>query len=129
MCRDYQAVAGAIRDLKVRGAPAIGVTAAMGVALGVDRIETTDYDAFVKAASAICDHLAATRPTAVNLFWAIERMKRRLAQLRGRSTADIKQELRKESQTILEEDIAVVQDDGTARREVDPGGADHPHAL
>ena len=79
MCRDYQAVAGAIRDLKVRGAPAIGVTAAMGVALGVDRIETTDYDVFVKAASAICDHLATTRPTAVNLFWAIERMKRRLA--------------------------------------------------
>ena len=95
----------AIRDLKVRGAPAIGVTAAMGVALGVETIQTADYDAFVKAASAICDHLAATRPTAVNLFWAIERMKRRLGQLRGRSPADIKHELRKESQTILDEDI------------------------
>ena len=105
MCRDYQAVANAIRELKVRGAPAIGVTAAMGVALGAETIETADYDAFVKAASAICDHLAATRPTAVNLFWAIERMKRRLAQLRGRSPVEIKHELRKESQTILEEDI------------------------
>jgi methylthioribose-1-phosphate isomerase len=105
MCRDYQSVARAIRDLKVRGAPAIGVTAAMGVALGVETIQTADYDAFVKAASAICDYLAATRPTAVNLFWAIERMKRRLGQLRGRTPADIKHELKKESQTILDEDI------------------------
>jgi methylthioribose-1-phosphate isomerase len=105
MCRDYQSVARAIRDLKVRGAPAIGVTAAMGVALGVETIQTADYDAFVKAASAICDYLAATRPTAVNLFWAIERMKRRLGQLRGRTPADIKHELKKEAQTILDEDI------------------------
>jgi methylthioribose-1-phosphate isomerase len=105
MCRDYEAVAGAIRDLKVRGAPVIGVTAAMGVALGVETIETTDYETFVKAATRICDDLAATRPTAVNLFWAIDRMKHRLAQLRGRSISDIKRELRKESQTILEEDI------------------------
>src|SRR5688572_14544854 len=85
MCRDYEAVAGAIRDLKVRGAPVIGVTAAMGVALGVETIETTDYETFVKAAMRICDDLATTRPTAVNLFWAIDRMKHRLAQLGGRS--------------------------------------------
>src|SRR5687768_9142604 len=59
-CRDYQTVAAAIRELRVRGAPAIGVTAAMGVALGAQAVETTDYDAFSKAVDTICDHLAAT---------------------------------------------------------------------
>lgn len=106
-CRDYQTVADAIRELKVRGAPAIGVTAAMGVALGAQAIAATDYDTFAKSVLDICDHLAATRPTAVNLFWAIERMRRKLAGLRGIEVATIKVELVKESQTILEEDIAL----------------------
>lgn len=107
MCRDYQTVARAIRELKVRGAPAIGVTAAMGVALGVQSIQASDYDEFAKAAFAICDHLAATRPTAVNLFWALDRMKRKLADLRSLPPEDIKRELMKESQAILDEDIAL----------------------
>ncbi len=106
-CRDYQTVAAAIRELRVRGAPAIGVTAAMGVALGAQAVETTDYDAFAKAVGTICDHLAATRPTAVNLFWAIERMKQALASLRGRTVMEVKGALVKESQTILDEDIAM----------------------
>ena len=75
-CRDYHAVADAIRKLRVRGAPAIGVTAAMGVALGAQAIQNVDYQELVLKVSEICNHLAATRPTAVNLFWAIERMKR-----------------------------------------------------
>jgi methylthioribose-1-phosphate isomerase len=107
MCRDYQTVARAIRELKVRGAPAIGVTAAMGVALGVQALRVTDYDELAKSALAICDHLAATRPTAVNLFWAIERMKRKLAGLKSLPVEDIKRELLKESQSILDEDIAL----------------------
>jgi methylthioribose-1-phosphate isomerase len=106
-CRDIEAVAAAIRELKVRGAPAIGVTAAMGVALGAQSIAATEYNDFAKALLAICDRLAATRPTAVNLFWAIERMKQQLAALRGEPIASIKAALMKESQVILEEDIAL----------------------
>lgn len=106
-CRDVEAVAAAIRELKVRGAPAIGVTAAMGVALGAQSIASTEYDIFAKALLTICDRLAATRPTAVNLFWAIERMKQKLAALRAEPVASIKVALMKESQAILEEDIAL----------------------
>jgi methylthioribose-1-phosphate isomerase len=106
-CRDVEAVAVAIRELKVRGAPAIGVTAAMGVALGAQSIASTDYDVFAKALSTICERLAATRPTAVNLFWAIERMRQKLDALRAEPVASIKAALMKESQAILEEDIAL----------------------
>ncbi len=106
-CRDYQAVGRAIKELRVRGAPAIGVTAAMGVALGAQSINTVSYDEFFNAMLDICDRLAETRPTAVNLFWAIERMKRTLADLRGQPVAEIKRHLVEESQRILEEDIAI----------------------
>ena len=107
MCRDYQTVARAIRELKVRGAPAIGVTAAMGIALGVQSLSVNDYEGFLKAALDICDHLASTRPTAVNLFWAIERMKRKLHDLKSLPLEDIKRELKKESQAILDEDVSL----------------------
>lgn len=106
-CRDYLAVADAIRELKVRGAPAIGVTAAMGVALGAQTVPATSYDEFTKAVLGMCDHLAATRPTAVNLFWAIERMKQKLASLRGQSIPEAKRRLVEESQRICDEDIAM----------------------
>lgn len=106
-CHDYREVAQAIRELKVRGAPAIGVTAAMGVALGARALKTTDYKEFVGAVDAIGDLLAASRPTAVNLFWAIARMKQKLAALKGQPVARIQEELVTESQTILEEDIAL----------------------
>jgi methylthioribose-1-phosphate isomerase len=106
-CRSYKAVASAIRELKVRGAPAIGVTAAMGVALGAKAVKSTSYEAFATAVGKICDELAATRPTAVNLFWAIERMKRKLADLRAKPVAEIKRALIGESQKILDEDIAM----------------------
>jgi len=77
-CRSYQDVATAIRDMTIRGAPAIGVAAAMGVALGVLHASETDLDARTldTQMEEICATLAATRPTAVNLFWAIDRMKR-----------------------------------------------------
>lgn len=106
-CRDYRAVALAIRELKVRGAPAIGVTAAMGVALGARSLKQTRYEEFERAVGEICDHLAASRPTAVNLFWAIARMKQKVAALRDQSIAVIQEELIKESQAILDEDIAL----------------------
>lgn len=106
-CRDYQTVAGAIRELRVRGAPAIGVTAAMGIALGANSLQSNHFDVFSKEVHDICDVLAATRPTAVNLFWAIERMKRVLAEDRQMPVEAIKRRLVDESQRILDEDIAM----------------------
>jgi len=84
-CRDVATVASAIRELRVRGAPAIGVTAAMGVALGAQSVATTDVPVFEKHVLAVCEQLAATRPTAINLFWALERMKRVLQTNRERT--------------------------------------------
>ena len=111
-CKDYQTVARAIQELRVRGAPAIGVTAAMGVALGAQSLTMTSYEEFAKAVRRICDHLAATRPTAVNLFWAIERMGTTLAGLRGQPVNEIKRRLVEESQRILDEDIAMNKEIG-----------------
>ncbi len=77
---DYREVARAIQSMVIRGAPAIGVAAAMGVALGVLRSPARTLDALAAEFAVICDTLARTRPTAVDLFWAIERMKRRFAE-------------------------------------------------
>ncbi len=111
-CRDYETVAIAIKELWVRGAPAIGITAAMGVALGAQGLKSLDYETFQKEVLEIADHLAKTRPTAVNLFWAISRMKRTLAALKDESIADIKLLLVAESQAILNEDIAMNREIG-----------------
>jgi methylthioribose-1-phosphate isomerase len=106
-CGTVEEVASAIRELKVRGAPAIGVTAAMGVALGAGGLRVEDYDGFSKSVLELCEQLAATRPTAVNLFWAIERMKRKLAESRALPIPSIQAVLLSESQIILDEDIAL----------------------
>src|SRR6266481_9546617 len=76
-CRTYQEVADAIYTMIVRGAPAIGVAAAMGVALGTRDANANSVAELRTQFNAICETLAATRPTAVNLFWAIRRMKER----------------------------------------------------
>jgi methylthioribose-1-phosphate isomerase len=96
-CRSYLEVAAAIRDMVIRGAPALGVAAAMGVALGV--LEGAPIDA-------VCDTLAKTRPTAVNLFWAIDRMRRLYASLEGRPREEICRRMAEEAQRVREEDIA-----------------------
>lgn len=111
-CRDYFAVAQAIRELRVRGAPAIGITAAMGVALGAQALVATDFDRFKAELWTICDHLAATRPTAVNLFWAIERMKRVVDRHQGSPIPEIKRALIDEAQAILQEDIRMCRSIG-----------------
>ena len=85
--RTYEDVAGAIKDMVIRGAPAIGIAAAMGVALGARDIKTDDPEAFAIEFESICDLLASTRPTAVNLFWAIERMKTLFTKLRNEQAA------------------------------------------
>jgi methylthioribose-1-phosphate isomerase len=102
ICRDYIEVAEAIRNMTIRGAPAIGVAAAMGVALGVRRSSDLDADMPV-----ICQTLAQTRPTAVNLFWAIDRMKRLYASVRHLGLAEVRERLIAEALTIREEDIAI----------------------
>jgi methylthioribose-1-phosphate isomerase len=105
-CTTYEEVAEAIRSMVIRGAPAIGVAAAMGVALGVAQATGNQLDAqFGK----ICDTLAGTRPTAVNLFWAIDRMKRVFAESRGLPLAQLRQRLIMEAQQIRLEDIAINQ--------------------
>ena len=106
-CDNYQDVARAIKIMQVRGAPAIGVTAAMGVALGAKGIITKDFAEFYKEFVKICDYLAGTRPTAVNLFWAIERMKSVTDRNRNKPVDYIKDVLEKEAVKIREEDISI----------------------
>jgi methylthioribose-1-phosphate isomerase len=103
-CGTYAEVATAIRDMIIRGAPAIGVAAAMGVALGVLHADELLLDSQM---ATICDTLARTRPTAVNLFWAIERMQRLYASLRGQPIAEIRRRMIQEAILVREEDIAI----------------------
>jgi methylthioribose-1-phosphate isomerase len=105
-CRNYQEVATAIRDMIIRGAPAIGVAAAMGVAIGVLQANEATLDAEFDV---ICKTLAATRPTAVNLFWAIDRMQRKFAEIRQRPLAEIRRALVAEAQEVKREDIAICE--------------------
>jgi methylthioribose-1-phosphate isomerase len=105
-CANYQAVANAIRTMIVRGAPAIGVAAAMGIALGARDLSVTGIAEFRNGLGQICRVMGETRPTAVNLFWAIRRMQRRVEELSGRPIAHIKQALIDEALAIYAEDIA-----------------------
>jgi methylthioribose-1-phosphate isomerase len=105
-CRAYQEVAEAIKTLAVRGAPAIGVTAALGLAVGARAIEVEDFEGFWSRFTEMCAVMAATRPTAVNLFWAIERMKTCAQAHRQLPLAALKARLEQEALRLLEEDIA-----------------------
>jgi methylthioribose-1-phosphate isomerase len=106
-CKTAKDVAKAIKTMVIRGAPAIGVAAAMGIALGMKRSTATGTKQFVTEFQRICDLMAATRPTAVNLFWAIERMKRTFsdAAQRGLSVAELKERLEDEARAIHDEDV------------------------
>jgi methylthioribose-1-phosphate isomerase len=105
-CVDYREVAEAIRTLAVRGAPAIGIAAAMGLALGARAITTREPAAFSTALERIAGELAATRPTAVNLFWALDRMKRVASSHLASGVDGVIDRLAAESQAILDEDVA-----------------------
>ncbi len=102
--RDYREIAEAIRTMVVRGAPAIGIAAAFGAAFGARDIEADDFADFFARFEQVCDHLAATRPTAVNLFWALERMKGVARNHRELSLEQIKQRLLTEALDIAAED-------------------------
>ncbi len=103
-CRDVDAVWEAIKTLRVRGAPAIGIAAAYGVCLGLQTVAGRDEAAVYERLDEVTGYLASSRPTAVNLFWALERMKDRAAELRGSAAAQIAEGLLAEARTIHEED-------------------------
>jgi methylthioribose-1-phosphate isomerase len=107
VCEHYQEVADAIRDLKVRGAPAIGVTAALGIALGARQYVETQVEGFLVFMNQVCHTLASTRPTAVNLFWAVDRMKGVLAKASTSTIPAMQKQLLEEALAILDEDIRV----------------------
>jgi methylthioribose-1-phosphate isomerase len=106
-CKTAKDVAKAIKTMVIRGAPAIGVAAAMGIALGMRRSPATGTKQFVTEFQRTCDLMAATRPTAVNLFWAIDRMKKTFAESaqRGLSVAELKVRLEDEARAIHDEDV------------------------
>ncbi len=104
---DYREVAEAIRSMVVRGAPAIGVTAAYGAYFGARAIEADNYNDFVVAFNQVCAVLAATRPTAVNLFWALERMQSLVRANADQPVGNLKIGLEYEAMAINEEDIRI----------------------
>ncbi len=124
-CRTAQEVARAIKTMVIRGAPAIGVSAAMGVALGMKKSKATGTAKFAAEFQKTCDLLASTRPTAVNLFWAIDRMKRCFgaAVQAGASVDEIKQRLEAESRAIHDEDVAACRAMGRFGAELVPDKA------
>jgi len=103
-CRDYKDVAHAIRTMVIRGAPAIGVAAAMGVAIGIAQARPADLDGQLAVISA---ELAGTRPTAVNLFWAIDRMNRVYREHRHLAYEALRDRLIAEAKLVREEDIEI----------------------
>ena len=107
-CKSVNDVAKAIKNMVIRGAPAIGVCAAMGLSLGAARSKATGTKQFTTEFQRHCDLLAATRPTAVNLFWAIERMKRAFSEgaLAGESVEQLQGRLRREADRIHDDDVA-----------------------
>jgi methylthioribose-1-phosphate isomerase len=107
-CKSAADVAKAIKTMVIRGAPAIGVAAAMGIALGMRRSKATGTKQFATEFQKTCDMMAATRPTAVNLFWAIERMKRTFAEAAqaGGSVDEIRARLDTDARAIHDEDVA-----------------------
>jgi len=115
-CKNYRDVADAIRSMVIRGAPAIGVAAAMGIALGMQQAATA------AEFKEICDTLAQTRPTAVNLFWAIDRMKRLYAEIQDLPIDRIRERLVEEARRIRLEDIAINEAIGRNGADLIPDG-------
>ncbi|HEX3644216.1 MAG TPA: S-methyl-5-thioribose-1-phosphate isomerase [Vicinamibacterales bacterium] len=124
-CKTAAEVARAIKTMVIRGAPAIGVAAAWGIALGMRRSAATGTQKFAAEFQKTCDLMAATRPTAVNLFWAIDRMKRCFggAVQAGQSVDQIKDRLDREAQMIHDQDVASCRAMGAFGAEIVPADA------
>lgn len=121
-CHDVETIHAAIRRLAVRGAPAIGIAAAMGMVLGIRTCDSDDHIGFMKRLKEIRDYLAGSRPTAVNLFWALDRMIGRAAKLDGTDIPSIKQGLLDEAKAIRDEDAAMCRAIGEISRDLIPEG-------
>jgi methylthioribose-1-phosphate isomerase len=124
-CKTAAEVARAIKTMVIRGAPAIGVAAAMGIALGMRRSKAEGTKQFALEFTKLCELMAATRPTAVNLFWAIDQMKRSFAAgvQAGESVDDLKARLAAEAHRIHDEDLQSCRDMGRFGAEVVPANA------
>src|SRR3954466_9546737 len=124
-CKTAPEVARAIRTMVIRGAPAIGVAAAWGIAVGMRRSTATGTQKFAAEFQKTCDLLASTRPTAVNLFWAIEQMKHAFVEAvrAGQSVDQIKDRLNREAQRIHDDDVASCRAMGAFGAEVVPADA------
>jgi methylthioribose-1-phosphate isomerase len=120
---DFKAVAEAIKGMIIRGAPAIGVAAAMGIALGARDIIADTPESFFQQLENVCDVMARTRPTAVNLFWGIERMKRVAEANRGKKLDQIRQILKEEAIRIEAEDLTICRNIGKWGATLIPEGA------
>ena len=106
-CKDHRKVAEGIRKLWIRGAPAIGIAAAMGIALGSQQIRANSHEGFMKSIEGLFSEMLATRPTAVNIRWAVERIRRVLMQHSYEPVSRLKSLLIDEAREILREDIEV----------------------
>jgi methylthioribose-1-phosphate isomerase len=124
LCRDVETAWEAIQQLRVRGAPAIGIAAAYGVCLGLQTATEVDEPAFFERLAEVVDYLAGSRPTAVNLFWALDRMKDKADYLRGiRSPQEIRALLLDEARLIHDEDRKMCHAIGQHGAELIPDGA------
>lgn len=106
VCGTYDDVAAAIKNMIIRGAPAIGVAAAYGISIGVSAAEGSGDD-FFKQLERICEIMRGTRPTAVNLFWAVERMRRKALEYKDRPVGEIKAALENEACAMDREDVEI----------------------
>ena len=122
-CKDHQTLASAIKKLVVRGAPAIGVAAAYGIVLGANEYRGTDRAGFLSHMEEVSKTLGATRPTAVNLFWALRRMKNKLESCSTSDIGIIRKSLLEEAQKIHEEDLETNRKIGRNGNEIVPQGA------
>ena len=107
VCRSIDDVFAAIRDMAIRGAPAIGIAAGMGLALGSQSVTTDDYTIFRKEFLEMTRRMKNARPTAVNVGWAVGRMVKIVDEMRNQGVSAIKEALRRESESMLERDIEV----------------------
>ncbi len=108
-CRDVSSICRAITGMAIRGAPAIGIAAAMGIALARKRLKKCESRAFSERMEKVCRQLSQTRPTAVNLFWAVERMRRVLDEIHSLGTEGVRRKLEEEALRIYREDLAANQ--------------------
>ncbi len=122
-CKGYRDVIRGIQQMVIRGAPAIGVAAAMGMALGARSIRSKNHSGFMQRLKSIGDEMIRARPTAVNLKWAVQRMLETAEGMSGRPVQEIKALLQKKSEKILAEDIAINRKIGAFGQKLVPKGA------